>query len=243
MKGKIELTTIAPFLMVFARPILALLAQGLMLIILTALKQPTYNVTAWWTVYGTLIDIACIALLIILLQKEGKNLFSLLSFNKKKIFADLLLGLGLFVFVFPLAMAIGSVASSILVYGSLQPNLPDGAYIRELPLWAVLYSRIVWWVIWAFTEELTYQGYALPRIQAITNRKWIAVLIVGFGWALQHSFLPYINFSHSAWLFFTFFPLTIAMQLLYLKIKRLFPIIVAHWAMDLVSVIFLITAK
>jgi len=243
MKSKFLGTNIAPFGIVFARPILALLVQGLIVLLLIALKQPSYNVTAWWTVYGTLIDIACIALLIILLKREGKTLFSLLSFNRRKIFADVLIGLGLFLFVFPLAMAIGSISSSILVYGSLQPNLPDGAYIRELPLWAVLYSRIVWWVIWAFTEELTYQGYALPRILVITGRKWLAVLIVGFGWALQHSFLPYISIAHSAWMFIAFFPLTVAMQLLYLKIKRLFPLIVAHWAMDLVSVIFLLTTK
>jgi membrane protease YdiL (CAAX protease family) len=83
----------------------------------------------------------------------------------------------------------------------------------------------------------------LPRILVITGRKWVAVLIVGFCWALQHSFLPYISVSHSVWMLITFFPLTIAMQLLYLKIKRLFPLIVAHWAMDLVSVIFLVTTK
>ncbi|MCC5930901.1 MAG: hypothetical protein JJU28_16775 [Cyclobacteriaceae bacterium] len=83
----------------------------------------------------------------------------------------------------------------------------------------------------------------MPRILAISRRKWVAVLTVGFGWALQHSFLPYISVSHSVWMLFTFFPLTIIMQLLYLKIKRLFPLIIAHWAMDLVSVIFLVTSE
>jgi membrane protease YdiL (CAAX protease family) len=240
---KLELTSFAPFLMVFARPILAILAQGLLIVLFVALKQPSYNVTAWWTVYGTLIDIVCLILLVNLLKREGKSLFDLLSFNKGKIFSDVLIGLGIFIFVFPLAMAIGSILSSLMVYGSLEPNLPEGAYARELPLWAVLYSRIIWWVLWSFTEELTYQGYALPRIQVITGRKWVAVLIVGFGWALQHSFLPYITVSHSVWMFIMFFPLAVAMQLLYLKIKRLFPLIVAHWAMDLISVIFMVSHK
>ena len=107
-------------------------------------------------------------------------------------------------------------------------------------LWAVLYSRLIWWVIWSATEELTFNGYALPRLQLITGKTWVAVLGVGFGWALQHSFLPFINVKHAIWLLITFFPLTIAIQLVYLKYRRLFPLIIGHWAMDFFSVVFLL---
>ena len=39
---------------------------------------------------------------------------------------------------------------------------------------------------------MTYQAYVLPRIQALSGRAWIAVVVVSFWWALQHSFLPFI---------------------------------------------------
>jgi hypothetical protein len=40
-------------------------------------------------------------------------------------------------------------------------------------------------------------------------------------------------------MFITFVPLTIAMQLAYLRIRRLPPLIVAHWLMDFSNVLFL----
>jgi hypothetical protein len=39
-------------------------------------------------------------------------------------------------------------------------------------------------------------------------------------------------------MFITFIPLTIAMELAYLRIRRLPPLIVAHWLMDLSNVLF-----
>jgi hypothetical protein len=32
----------------------------------------------------------------------------------------------------------------------------------------------------SFTEELTYDGYALPRLKAITHSSWLSVALVGF---------------------------------------------------------------
>jgi len=231
-----------PVLMVFARPLLALLSQGLVISLFIALKRSSdaYPVTAWWTVYSTLVDIGCLLFLFFLLKREGIKLFDLVSFDRSKLSTDLLIGLGILVIIFPLTIGIGSNLASILVYGSLKPDLPPGSFIRILPLWAVLYSRLIWWIIWSATEELTYNAYALPRLQILTGKTWIAVLGVGFGWALQHSFLPFINVNHAIWLLITFFPLTIAIQLVYLKYRRLFPLIIGHWAMDFFSVVFML---
>ncbi len=233
---------IFPALIVLARPVFALLSQGITVIIFNLLNDPTPYITsrAWWTVYGTWVDIGCLIILALLVRREGIRLFDLISFDRDKWKKDLLLGLGLFIIVFPLSILIGSNLASILVYGSFKPDLPPGSYFRELPLWAVLYSRLIWWVIWSPTEELTYNGYALPRLIGSFKKTWPAVMWVGFGWAVQHSFLPYINWRHAIWLFIMFLPLSIVMQLLYLHYKRLFPLIVMHWCMDFFSVLFLI---
>lgn len=231
-----------PLLMVFTRPALAVLAQCILILMFRLMKhlQVIYPVTAWWTVYGTIIDAGCLIFMFFLLKHEGIRLFDLLSFDRSKISTDLLLGLGIFIIIFPLSIGLGSNMASLLVYGGFKPELPPGSFIRILPLWAVLYSRLAWWVIWSATEEMTFNGYALPRLQLLTGKTWIAVLIVGFGWALQHSFLPFINVKHAIWLFITFLPLTIALQLVYLKYRRLFPTIIGHWAMDFFSVVFML---
>jgi uncharacterized protein len=227
----------------FVRPALFLVVQGLMILLFMAFKckSPALSVTSWWTVYGTLVDIGCLVILYFLLRREKMRIIDLLSFDKSKIKSDLLIGLGIVVVVFPLTIFIGSVIGSLSVYGSLQPDLPPGnPMTRMLPIWAAIYSKAIWWIISASTEEFIYQGYALPRLQVFFGRKGPAVLWVGFAWALQHSFLPFINLKYALFAFLLFFPLTIALQLIYLKVKRLFPLIIGHWGMDCISTIFMI---
>lgn len=229
-------------LVLLARPGLALLAQGITLLFLMRadVPSPAVAVRSWWTVYGTLIDLGCLALLAWLVRREGIRLLDLLSFDRSKLKTDVLLGLGIFIVVFPLTVFGGGVLARLLAYGSLQPELPAGAFVRSLPLLAVLYSRLLWWPLWSFTEELTFQGYALPRLQALTKSTWFSVMLVSFCWSIQHSFLPWINLQHGAYLFLTFMPLTIALQLIYMRVRRLTPLIIGHWLMDLVSVLFLL---
>lgn len=236
---------LAPILIVFVRPILAITFQlcTILLFKMNGSSNPLSESTSWWTVYGTLIDIVCLIVLCFLVKKEGIKLFDLIDFQKKKVIQDILLGVGILIIVFPLTMFVGSCVASLVIYGQWQPILPEGALFRFLPIWAVLYSRIIWWVIWSFTEELVYQGYALQRLKKMFNSNVLAILFVGFGWALQHSFLPYINISHSFWLFLTFFPLTIVMQVIYQKFGRLTPLIIAHWGMDLASVLFMVQVR
>jgi membrane protease YdiL (CAAX protease family) len=232
-------------LAVLVRPALFIGVQGLMVLLLLALKYktPALIATSWWTVYGTVVDFGCLLVIFLLLRKEKVRISDLLTFDKSKIGRDLLIGLGIIMIVFPLAIITGSVIASSAVYGSLQPVLPPGnPMTRTLPIWAALYSKMFWWIISASTEELIYQGYALPRLQMFFGRTWPAVLWVGFGWALQHSFLPFINLKYAIFAFLLFFPLTIALQLIYLRVKRLFPLIIGHWGMDCISTIFMISS-
>ena len=231
-----------PMLMLVARPALCLLAQGIAILVLMLFndKSPAISVRNWWTVYATLVDFGCLGLLAWLTHREGIRLRDLVGFMKSKLKTDILLGLGIFIIIFPITMFGGGMLSMLIAYGSLSPAFPEFTYTRVLPLLAVLYSRIIWWPVWSFTEELTYDGYALPRLKAITRSPWLSVALVGFFWAIQHSFLPLVNFQHGLYLFLTFVPLTIALQIIYLRVRRLTPLIVGHWLMDLFSVLFLL---
>lgn len=227
---------IAPLLLVFARSAFAFAAQVLVALALLIAGHPSPMAEAakWWTVYGTLVDVGCLLLIAHLLRRERLRIADLVNLDKKKIGRDLLWGLGLFVLVFPVVMLAGSALASLLVYGSVQPTVPEGIMGRQLPLWGMLYSRSIWWIIWSFTEELTYQGFALPRLMQLAGKKWIAMLIVSVGWALQHSFLPFAGDGKLfLYMFIQFFPLTIVLQLLYQRFKRLPPLIVMHWLMDI----------
>ena len=41
-------------------------------------------------------------------------------------------------------------------------------------------------MLWGMTEEMTYQGYALPRLELLTGQTWLAVVMVAVGFGLQH---------------------------------------------------------
>ena len=158
---------------------------------------------------------------------------------KNKLKTEIPLGLGLFILIAPVTIFGGGMLAKLIAYGTLNPVFPEFTYMRVLPLVALLYARFLWWPIWSVTEELTYNGYALPRMLALTKSRWISVVVVSFFFAVQHSFLMLAGFQFGFYMFLAFFPLSIAMTLVYLRIRRLPPLIVAHWLMDLSNVLFL----
>jgi hypothetical protein len=193
----------------------------------------------WWPVYGTLVDIGCLSLLYWLTKREGIRLLDLVGLVKSKLKTELPMGIGLFLIIFPVTIFGGGFLGRLIAYGSFNVEFPEYTFMRALPLLALLYARLLWWPIWSATEEMTYNGYALPRLLAMTKSRWLSVSIVAFFFALQHSFLMLAGFQFGLYMFITFVPLSIAMLLAYLRIRRLPPFIVAHWLMDLSNVLFL----
>lgn len=237
-------TWTGPLTLLVARTIFCILAQAMVVLIWSLLgsPDPLKASTAWWPVTGTLVDAGCLALLIRFTRREGIRLLDLIGLDRAKLKRDVLLGLGLFV-LFPVVMIGGAMLSGLLLFGTLQPPMPPEVMSKSLPLWAALYARLIWWPIWSATEEMTYNGYVLPRLQVLTGgRTWLAVAVVAVFFALQHAFLPFIpDAKVFLYLFLQMIPLTLVMQLLYLRLRRLPPVIVMHWGMDLFSAIAMIS--
>ena len=224
-----------PLTIVFARLIFAVLAQALVagLYRLQGHPNPWQAAAPWWIVYGTLIDLGCLVLLARLAHREGMRLFDLISCQRHRLGRDLLIGLG-FIPLFILLAVAGGITSGILMYRAT----PAPATMVPLPLWGALYSLIVWPLIWAFAEEMTYQGYALPRLEVLSGRAWLAVIIVGFGWALQHSALPLMaDWRWALYRFGSSLLIGIVLPIIYLRTRRLLPFILAHWVANFISVL------
>lgn len=231
-----------PLLMLVARSALILLFQGITFLLLKQFNVPDASVAVrhWFSVYGTLADLGCLGLLIWLARQEGIRLLDLVGFVKSKLKTDILIGLGILVLLFPFAMFIFGRLALLVTYGTVSPEFAEGTFIRTLPLLAVLYSRLLWWPLWSLTEELVYNGYALPRLAAMTRSPWLAVAAVSFFYSLQHSFHSMATLEHAAYMFLIFIPLTIGMAFVYLRVRRLTPLIIAHWLMDLTNVLFML---
>lgn len=224
------LTGRGPGFMLYARATFAVAAQAVVAVIfaLQGSSTPWHDAEPWLPVYGTLIDAACLTVLWRLAKQEGIGLFDLVGFQRSRVARDVLLGLVLV--PVSLIFILGGVYSAgWFLYGTLTPPYLFGS----LPLPAALYGVLVWPFIWGLTEQLTYNGYLLPRFQVLCRSTGLAVALVAFAWSLQHAFMP-LTFDGK---FMTFrllssVPNSVFQTLLYLRLRRLLPFAIAHALMD-----------
>jgi len=238
-KGQISWA--GPLLVMIGRSFFMIVAQALVASIywLRGHLSPWNAAAPWWTVYGTLVDIGCLALMVKFTRPEGIRLRDLIGRVRLRWGYDIFLGIACFIVSLQVFGASGALSSK-LIFGTTHPAMYPGLLAaRSLPLWAVVYSLSVFLLFWSPTEEMTYNGYVLPRLQILTGRTWLAVLLVGFWWALQHSFIPFIlDWKYVVWRFLFFLPGVVIFSLIYLWIRRLPPLILTHWLMDLMAVLY-----
>lgn len=229
-----------PLVLVVLRPMLFFTVQALLALAYFAFHHtaPWREAGRWWSVYGTIVDIGCLIGLRIATRGEDIRLRDLVGPVRLRLGHDFFLGLGLFVLIFPFFIG-GSMFAQKLLYGSLATD--TATYLTQmhtLPIWAFVYSVTLWWMISSPTEEAIYQGYALPRLRALTGRTSMAMLIVGLWWAAQHCVLPFVpDGKYLLFRLLAFMPGVLVFMLVYLRTRRLAPLIVAHWSMDLLGAI------
>jgi hypothetical protein len=229
------LTWRGPALMLFARSAFAVAAQAIVAIVLLvrASPAPWQDAGAWMPVYGTLIDAGCLAALWRLTRREGIHLFDLVGFDRTRLGRDVLLGLALV----PVSLAFilaGVYATGWLLFGTLTPP-----YLFEpLPLPAAIYGTAVFPIVWGLTEQMTYNGYLLPRFQVVWRRTGVAVAAVAIVWSFQHAVMP-LKFDANYVIFRLFSPLPYALleTILYLRLRRVIPLAVPHALLDGASVL------
>lgn len=195
---------------------------------LRASPTPWHDAEPWLPVYGTLIDAGCLALLWRLMRREGIGLFDLVGFERARLVRDTLLGVALI----PVSLVFilgGIYAAGWLVYGTLTPPYLYG----PLPLPAALYGALVWPFLWGLTEQMTYNGYLVPRFQVLCRSTSEAIAIVAFAWAMQHVFMPLtFDAKFMAFRLLSPVPFSVFGTLLYRRLCRLVPLAIAHALMD-----------
>jgi len=97
---------------------------------------------------------------------------------------------------------------------------------------------LIWPFIWGLTEQMTYNGYLLPRFQVLFRNTSLAAVIVAFVWASQHAVMP-LTFDTKFMEFrlLSSVPYSIFQTLLYLRLRRLIPQAIAHSLLDGASVL------
>ncbi len=240
-KGRVSWT--GPLLLLVARSTMWMAAQSLvaLLFVMQHRPNPWRQACYWWSVCFTLADVVCLLGMRFFLKKEGLRMRDLIGPIRLRYGRDVGLGLGYFLLYSPAFFLAGTVAQNFF-YGA--HGVSPSSFIlfsHALPLWATVYSLVVFWPVNSVVEEMTYQGYVLPRLEALTGRTWLALPLVVFWFTLQHCALGFVpDWRSNLCRFAAFLPGIAIMSALYLRTRRLAPLIVGHWIIDLSAV--LITA-
>ncbi|MFJ7728584.1 type II CAAX prenyl endopeptidase Rce1 family protein [Neobacillus sp. NPDC097160] len=220
-----------PLMLLPARTILFGMVQVLFIYLLGFTWKESI---AWWPFFAIITNIIMFLLLSALVRREGKSYLDLINIEKKQFKQDLKRVL----WVLPIGGGLGFAgmsAVSYFMYGS--PTLPDNM-ILPLPLWAGIIALIFFPITNALVEIPTYMGYCFPRLEIIWKSKLLAVAFSAFFLAFQHLTLPILfdDVKYMIWHAICFIPLSIVVGFIYIKIRRLVPIMIVHWIMD-VSVV------
>jgi membrane protease YdiL (CAAX protease family) len=98
---------------------------------------------------------------------------------------------------------------------------------------AAIYGVLVFPFIWGLTEQMTYNGYLVPRLQTLSRSTGLAVTVVAFSWSFQHVVMP-LTFDPKfmAFRLLSPIPFSVFQTLLYLRLRRVIPFAIAHALMD-----------
>lgn len=192
--------------------------------------HPFQEAEKWWPFQAIFANLFTFIIIRSFLKKEGGQYRSLfhtpVDKSRKKVreyVALLLLGI--------VGGAVPLYLFSYLLLGSI---IPPTTHFQALPIEYAAMALILFPLSNALVETPAYIGYALPRLQELSGRIYVPIMVAGLGLALQHVFLPIVlQPDYMWWRLVSFIPLAIILGLFFTKTKRLMPIVIIHFLMDL----------
>ncbi|MDO5499127.1 MAG: type II CAAX endopeptidase family protein [Propionibacteriaceae bacterium] len=186
------------------------------------------NALAWGNVSIVAVDIISVIVIGALLRRQGRSLRELIGANLRDT------GWGLV--LYPIA-TIGFIAASFignLVAYQGPPPVSSMPAVTPPLLFLALWTTLIMSATVAIAEEVLYRGWAQTELTARTNRA-LGLIIMAFFFALQHAALTPLDLRAQIARFITTFLAGLMFGALYLWRKRLWPLIIAHWLLDVVG--------
>lgn len=232
MVSHVDSESRAPFMMLFARVFFFGLFQALFVLLFS---MSWLESIVWWPFFAILTNIICFFILKSLARREGKTYLDIIKFKKSNLGRDLK-DVWWVLIVGGVVGSIGLYGVAFLMYGSFAP--PDNM-IQSLPLWAAFVGLILFPITNALVEVPVYMGYCFPRLETRFRSTGIALSLAAFFLAFQHFTLPITvnDFPFMIWHFVSMVPIALAVGFIYMKIRRLLPIMIVHYVMDVMAVL------
>jgi hypothetical protein len=230
-----------PFLLLGLRLLLFIFFQAFFALIFLVLgkDQPWEDSIRFWLFGITLTNIFTLVIVRKLFQKEGVRYWNLVGFTRGKVLSDVLTTLGLFLLAGPIGYFPNIIFGNLLFGDAM---IPAKMMFRELPMAVAIAGAILFPVTQGLIELPTYFIYIMPRIEAISKNKWLAIALASLFLAIQHIAVPLIfDWRFILWRLIMFLPFAFFMGIIIHWRPRLIPyLMIGHVLIDLTTAVFII---
>jgi hypothetical protein len=198
--------------------------------------------TDWWPVAAVVVNVINITLLVRFFREEGDSYRRLLTFPRKTLGRDLLTVLAFTLLSGPISLLPASFFAK-LIFGDAA--VANGMMFKALPSWAAWLSLFAFPITIALAELPNYFGYVQPRLEQLTGKTGLAVLVSAFVLSAQHMTLPLIfDGRFLLWRLLSFLAFALAVGILLRWRQRLFPfMLIVHGLSDLATIWFVFSVS
>ncbi len=186
------------------------------------------EISNWWTIVATVVNIITIALLVLAAKKNGMNYLELIGYKKGSTKISQILIMSVIVLVVGTG---GMYLAGFLCYGVVPYSSP--MMIAPIPMVLAIINFLPLPITTALAEDGLYLGCGVNHIE----NKMLAIIVPAFFYALQHCFIPTLfDAKYILYRIFSFLPLTIILCWYYYKKRNPVPIMIGHALIDMMTV-------
>lgn len=179
-------------------------------------------------VYIVAVDLITLAVVARLVSRRGAHLRQVVGPIRLR--RDMLLALPITIAVI-IGFFVATYLGNLIIYAG-PPPAAGGTFAP--PVWLGIWSISIMPITVAIAEEVLYRGVALHALRARFGAV-PAVLITAVFFGLQHAALSTDGLASMAARVITTFLAGLLFAVFAIKLRRLLPIIVAHWVLDVLG--------
>lgn len=202
----------------------------IMFIVISILsKQELENISNWWSIIASIVNIIIICILVFLTRKNKSTYWKLINYKKGKTSIKQIISISILILIIGMA---GMYLAGYICYGVIPYAAP--MLIAPIPVFLAIINVLILPITTALAEEGIYLGCGVNQIE----NKFLAIVIPGFFFALQHCFIPTLfDIKYIIYRFLSFLPLTLVLCWYYYNKRNPLPIIIGHTIIDVATVI------
>ncbi len=193
-----------------------------------AVNKDVGEISSWWSVAATIVNVFTILLLVYAAKKNGSTYWELINYQKGSTKAGQVVVISLVILLVGMS---GMYLSGFLCYGVIPYAAP--MMIAPIPAVLAIINVLLLPVSTAFAEDGLYLGCGVNQLE----NKYAAVIIPAFFYALQHCFIPTLfDARYIVYRFISFLPCSLVLCWYYYKKRNPVPIMLGHAIIDVATV-------